>query len=77
MPQGWRPTHPGEPTPEWGPGGRTGCIVFVTVVVIAILAIALLIGAVGISREARSADLEIPVQDAVWVLGARVRPVAP
>jgi len=46
MPQGWRPTHPGEPTPEWGPFGRTGCIVFVTVL-IAIMVIALLIAATG------------------------------
>jgi len=77
MPQGWRPTHPGEPTPEWGPGGRTGCIVFVTVVVIAILVIALLIGATGISREARSPDLEVPVQHAALLMGVRVRPGAP
>lgn len=44
MPIGWRPTHPGDPTPEWGPFGRTGCIVFVTVV-LAIMVIAALIGA--------------------------------
>ena len=51
MPMGWRPTHPGEPTPEWGPFGRTGCIVFVTIA-IAIMIIAALIGATGASREA-------------------------
>jgi hypothetical protein len=44
MPQGWRPTHPGEPTPAWGPFGRTGCIVLVAVV-IAIMVIAALFGA--------------------------------
>lgn len=46
MPIGWRPTHPGDPTPEWGPGGRMGCIVFVAVI-IAILVIAALIGVTG------------------------------
>ena len=51
MPMGWRPTHPGEPTPEWGRFGRTGCIVFVTIV-IAIMMIAALIGATGTRREA-------------------------
>jgi hypothetical protein len=40
---GWRPKHPGEPTPEWGPGGRTGCIVFAAVV-ITIMFVALFIG---------------------------------
>ena len=50
MPVGWRPTHPGEPTPLWGPFGRTVCIVFVAVL-IAIMIIAALIGATGIGPE--------------------------
>jgi hypothetical protein len=51
MPIGWRPTHPGDPTPEWGPLGRAGCIIFVTVV-IAIMVIAALIGATGTIPQA-------------------------
>ncbi len=50
MPQGWRPTHPGDPTPEWGPLGRSGCIVF-SAVVIVILAIAFLVGATRSSGD--------------------------
>ena len=51
MPVGWRPTHPGEPTPLWGPFGRTGCIVFVAVL-ITIMIIAALIGATRTGPEA-------------------------
>jgi hypothetical protein len=47
MPIGWRPTHPGDLTPEWGPLGRTGCIVF-TAVVLTLMVIAALIGAGGL-----------------------------
>jgi hypothetical protein len=53
MPVGWRPTHPGDPTPDWGPGGRTGCTLFITVV-IAILVIAALIGATGTAPRAEA-----------------------
>ena len=44
MPIGRRQTHPGEPTPEWGPMGRTGCIVF-SAAVIVIMVVGLVIGA--------------------------------
>ncbi len=43
MPIGWRPTHPGDPTPAWGPLGRMGCLVFATAVLV-ILLIAAMIG---------------------------------
>jgi hypothetical protein len=51
MPQGWRPTHPGDPTPKWGVGRKGLLAIAITVVVGVVIALVVM----G-SRAAGAAD---------------------
>ena len=53
MPQGWRPTHPGDPAPKWGLS-RAGRLVVAVTVIVGIL-IGLAIRAAGATDDARVA----------------------
>ncbi len=51
MPIGWRPTHPGDPTPKWGPGKAGRLVIALTVAVGIAIALAIIV-----SRPADASD---------------------